>query len=144
MGLTGRTKTLLGDYFDAADLDRVRIVEVDPLPLPALFHRIVQWTGLEVPDSSLIAGITFDYVIAAREPMAAAMLFHELVHVVQFRLLGVGLFARLYTRRLLTSRRYEDIPLEQCAYQLEARFEMGFQPFSVEVEVAKRIVQGSF
>lgn len=46
--------------------------------------------------------------------------------------------------RLLTRGRYEDIPLEQCAYRLEARFETASQPFSVEAEVAQWIEQGLF
>ena len=144
-GLSGNSKLLLSDYFSSLDLDRARIVEVSTLPLPVpLFSHAVRLIGIDIPDPSLIAGITFDHVIAVREPMGTAMLFHELVHVVQFRLLGVEAFARLYACGLFSTARYEDIPLEQCAYQLEARFELGPAPFSVENEVSRWMERGLF
>ena len=138
-------RTALESFFDCHDLDRVRIVIQDPLPIQAgLFSQLGNLLGLDVPGESKIAGITFDHVIAARTPLSAAMLFHELVHVVQFRLLGIGPFAQLYTRGLLSTGRYEDIPLERCAYELEARFEMDLAPFRVEAEVAQWIEGGRF
>ena len=138
-------RAILESFFDVSDLDRVRIVVQDPLPIPdERFRQLGQLLGLDVPNASLIAGITFDHVIAARSPMPAAMVFHEMVHVVQFRLLGIGPFARLYTRGLLSTGRYDDIPLERCAYELEARFEMGLPPFSVEAEVTTWIERERF
>jgi hypothetical protein len=79
----------LNDYFRPVDLDRVRIVERDPLPMPALpFSNTARRLGLDLPDVSLVAAITFDHIIASRQPLTSALLFHELVHAVQFRLLG--------------------------------------------------------
>ncbi len=135
--LTADAKAQLRPYFAATDLDRVRILETDRLPIPDLpFRRTARRIGLEFLDRKQIAAITFDDVIAAQQPLRPPLLFHELVHVVQFRLLGVTAFARLYTRGFLATRSYAQIPLERCARDLESRFETGPSPFNVESEVA--------
>jgi hypothetical protein len=144
-GLAPHSRFALAPYFPPADLDRVRIVERDPLPLAGL-----HWTAtlanlaFNAPTLNLIEAITLDHVIAARSPMATDLLFHELVHVVQFRLLGTHTFAKLYARGFLRTGGYNAIPLEQCAYQLEARFAGGSPAFDVEREVANWIDQRRF
>jgi hypothetical protein len=136
-------KAEMADYFSAADLERVRIAEGDPLPIPEPpFSGVIRALGLDYPDISLTAAITFDHVIATREAMSSSLLFHELVHVVQYRLLGVRSFAQLYVRGFLAHRRYEKIPLECCAFELEARYCRGTVPFSVEAEVKAWIERG--
>ena len=47
-----------------------------------------------------------------------------MVHVLQYRLLGIEEFARLYVRGYLHGG-YDGTPLEVCAYQLDGRFIMG-------------------
>ena len=145
LALTDTEKLALNNHFSRHDLDRVKVVEGDPLPIPApLFTKAATVCGMDIPGPSLIAGITFDHVIATREPMSTAMLFHELVHVVQFRVLGVRQFAKLYTSGLLRTGSYEAIGLERCAYELEARFEIGLESFPVEEEVLRWLEQGWF
>jgi hypothetical protein len=58
------------------------------------------------------------------------------VHVVQYRILGVAAFVRRYVLGWANNgRRYEAIPLERDAYELQARFESNpGRPFSVERE----------
>jgi len=137
--LSGLPRARLSAYFSRLDLDRVRTVEGDPLPIPALpFRDIARHLGLDIPDASLVAAITFDHIIASRQPLTPALLFHELVHVVQFRLLGVTAFARLYVRGLLLAGSYDGIPLERCATELAYRFETG-SPFDVERVIAEWI-----
>jgi len=59
-----------------------------------------------------------------------ALLFHEFVHVLQYRLLGVQEFTRRYVDGWLAGGafidrpdlRYVSIPLERQAYDLQARF----------------------
>jgi len=135
--LSEPSKTQFSPYFAVADLDRVRILETDRLPIPALpFRQAARHIGLEFLDPSRIAAITFDCVIASRQPLVPRLLFHELVHVVQFRLLGVSAFARLYIRGFLSGGSYLGIPLERCASDLECRFDTDPSPFDVESEVA--------
>jgi hypothetical protein len=124
------------EYFDASDLGRLRIVQGDPLPVAnPPFSHIVRRFGLTYPDLTMVDAITFDHVIAARVPLTPDLLFHELVHVVQYRLLGVSEFAYQYTRGFLSRRSYNEIPLEVCAYELDRRFRLSAQPFDVEAEV---------
>jgi hypothetical protein len=69
-----------------------------------------------------MAGITFQDVIVHVEPLTDSLLFHELVHAVQYKHLGLQGFARLYVQGFLNGGSYEEIPLEKQAYELEARF----------------------
>jgi hypothetical protein len=135
--LSVSARSEMAGYFNPADLDRVRIVVTDPLPInEPPFAGIIRRLGLDFPSVALTAAITFDSVIASREPMNSSLLFHELVHVVQYRLLGVDAFARLYVHGFLAGGSYHDIPLECCAFQLEERFVTGGQVFDVEKQVA--------
>jgi len=60
----------------------------NPLPIPdPPFYPLFRWLRLDIPEPSLVDAITFDHVIAARETMGLPLLFHEMVHVVQDRLL---------------------------------------------------------
>ena len=145
IALSTPTKTQLREYFRPADLDRTRVVESDPFPIPAPpFCKTARRLGLDFPDLSLVAAITLDSVIASRGPLGPSLLFHELVHVVQFRLLGVKTFAKLYTRGFLDERSYDGIPLERCAYELERRFTNHSERFDVEAEVAAWIERDRF
>lgn len=131
-------KRRLAPYFPEAILNTVRVHQRDPLPIPhPPFTSLVRKLGLSYPDLSLTAAITFGDLIVTREPMSISLLFHELVHVVQYRQLGISAFARHYVQGLLTHRAYEKIPLEAHAFHLEARFEFDRQPFNVEAEVTR-------
>jgi hypothetical protein len=125
-------------YFPQDLLEGVRIVERDPLPIadPPL-ARVAKRLGFRFPDVGLIAAITFDRVIATRQPMDRSTLFHELVHVAQYRALGVRLFAREYVRGLLETGTYESIPLEAVAYRLEERFRWSGESFQVQEEIER-------
>ena len=149
----GRTSSVLSEYFqkqfrsyfNSIDLERVRIVECNSLPVPdPPLASQLRRLGLDFPSPSTAAAITFDYVIAARVALNPSLLFHELVHVVQFRLLGVMKFSRFYVRGFLSGGSYYGIPLEQCAFELERRFEAERSDFDVEREVADWITRKIF
>jgi hypothetical protein len=72
-------------------------------------------------------------------------LFHELVHVEQYRQLGIPRFAELYVRGFLSGGGYEGVPLEINAYDLGGRFERSpLARFSVADEVGAWIRGGRF
>jgi hypothetical protein len=143
--LSHQTRDHLTAYFNDANLDRVRFLESDSPPITEPpFSFLARRIGFDLPSTSLIAGITFDYVIAGPAGMSKQVLFHELVHVIQFRMLGVDRFALLYARGFLLHGRYDSIPLERCALELEHRFDSGESPFSVEAEVAAWIARDLF
>jgi hypothetical protein len=126
-------------YFSRETLDGVRVhvgadLGLPQFPLAGAARRL----GFGFPDPGLIAGIALGDVIAVRtEGLAPWVMFHELVHVVQYGALGIGTFARLYVRGFLEHGEYERIPLERCAASLEARFAGEGSPFSVERAVRR-------
>src|SRR4051812_10625011 len=83
-----------------------------------------------------MAGITFQDVVIHVEPLTETLLFHKLVHAVQYKHLGLRGFADAYVRGFLRGGSYEQIPLEKQAYELEGRFAADpAATFSVEVDV---------
>jgi len=108
-------------FFPPAILEKVRVANA-AVPSPP-FYRSLRKLGLKtIPDLSTIAGITFMDVIVHSERLSDDLLFHELVHVVQYEVLGLKRFAERYVRGFLSTGSYDDIPLERQAYALEARF----------------------
>jgi len=108
------------------------------------FYPMLRGLGFKnLPDQSAMAAITFCDVVVSHEPFSDGLLFHELVHVEQYRQLGIPRFSELYVRGFLDGGSYEAIPLEVNAYTLEGRFEANpHQRFSVEDEVRKWHTEG--
>ena len=76
--------------------------------------------------------------VVSHEPFTDRLLFHELVHVVQYEKLGLEGFASKYVRGFLSGGSYDGIPLEMNAYELDARFAGAPEKvFSVADEVSK-------
>ena len=77
---------VLEPYFGKGLLAETRVVMADPLPIPAVpFQRLLWRIGLPIPSAETIAAITLFDLIAVRETPSPRLIFHELVHVVQFR-----------------------------------------------------------
>jgi hypothetical protein len=81
--------------------------------------------------------VTFGDVIAACSPLPRSTLFHELVHVVQYQLLGIDQFGLRYLEKYLGSG-YEAMPLEVIAVELANRLGAG-EVFDVAAAVAERL-----
>ncbi len=67
---------------------------------PALYPAF-QRMGFEpgsLPDFSLMAAITLVDTVVSHEPFTDRLLFHELVHVVQYEKLGLAEFAAKYVK----------------------------------------------
>lgn len=126
-------------YFPADVLSTVKVAR-GRAPEPG-FYTLVRMMGIRnAPAFSEMAGITFQDVVVHAEPLSLQLLFHELVHAVQYKHLGVVRFAQLYVRGFLNGGSYEEIPLEKQAYELEAKF--AGNPgtvFSVEDDVKERV-----
>jgi hypothetical protein len=83
--------------------------------------------------------------VISHELLTDRLLFHELVHVVQYEKLGVPEFARKYVMGFLRGGSYKAIPLEMNAYELGARFAAApTKTFSVEAEVERWIRRSRF
>ena len=134
----------LTPFFPAETLDAARVAVVPRItvsPLLGLARRL----GLPAVDGNRILGITYLDTIVVPEsrsdPLPAATLFHELVHVEQARQLGPRAFVERYVQGWLEARgSYAAIPLERDAYELERRFRAApAAAFDVAAEVARRL-----
>lgn len=88
------------------------------------FYPMLRKLGFNnLPDQSTMAAITFCDVVVSHGPFSNPTLFHELVHVEQYRQVGIPRFSELYVRGFLSGGSYEAIPLEINAYDLEGQYE---------------------
>jgi len=98
-----------------------------------------------LPDFTDMAAITFVDTVVSHESFTDRLLFHELVHVVQYQKLGLEGFAVKYVSGFLGGGSYEALPLEMNAYDLDARFATApTKAFSVADEVQAWIDGGKF
>ena len=143
--LSAQQRVPLQPFFGREVLDNVRVLvlEGERVPNPE-FYPMLRGLGFKnVPDQSAMAAITFSDVVVSHERFTAALLFHELVHVEQYRQLGIARFSELYVRGFLNGGSYEAIPLEVNAYSLEDRFRRDpRRTFSVHAEVAQWLADG--
>lgn len=132
-------------FFPAVDLERIRVLQPgrQRVPNPPFYEDLEKLGFSGLPDFTTMAAITFDDVAVFHDPLSPQLIFHELVHVVQYRLLGIKEFASLYVRGYLQGG-YDGTPLEVCAYQLDGRFIMGSVGFDVEAEVRRWINSEKF
>ena len=132
-------------FFSATDLERIRILQPgqERVSNPPFYAELEKMGFTGLPDFNTMAAITFDDLVVFHDALTPQLIFHEMVHVVQYRLLGVDEFARLYVRGYLHGG-YSGTPLEICAYDLDGRFIMGSVGFDVEAEVKSWIEKGRF
>jgi hypothetical protein len=85
-------------------------------------------------------GITYldTFFLKPAQATNEAVYFHELVHVVQWRLLGPDRFLFLYANGLECFG-YRQSPLEAMAYDAEATFASSLTIFDVENIVAAKL-----
>src|ERR1700744_4120413 len=136
---------LWSKFFPVVDLQRIRVLQPgqERVPNPPFYVDLDQLGFTGLPNFSTMAAITFDDVVVFHDPITPQLVFHELVHVLQYRLLGIEEFARLYVRGYLHAG-YDGTPLDVCAYHLDGRFIMGSDGFSVEDEVKTWIAEKRF
>lgn len=111
-----------------------------------IFYAQLRALGIRnAPSFSDMAGVTFQDVVVHVEALTSTLLFHELVHAVQYKHLGLRGFANHYVGGFLSGGSYEEIPLEKQAYELEGGFAADPRTaFSVENDVTRRIRLNQF
>jgi hypothetical protein len=125
-------------YFSPALLASARVVLVETLPMPPLSQmgltQFTEWERIEY------GGITYldTYFVTQNELANEPLHFHELVHVLQWRLLGPERFIALYAEGL-EKFGYRSSPLEVIADDLENRFRNSTKAFDAEAEVRERL-----
>jgi hypothetical protein len=136
----GTSRSLSGDerkqfivHFPLEVLEGVRLARVKHLQNPPFYTELEGLGFQNLPQFRRMAAVTFVDVIVAQDEFTSSLLFHELVHVVQYRELGVQRFAELYVRGFLETGEYLSIPLERVAYHLEGLFRLR-PDLAIEVE----------
>lgn len=145
--LSVQQKTALNEFFSPQVLDgtRLLVLQGERVANPDFYPMLRTLGFTNLPDQSKMGAITFCDVVVSHEAFSDGLLFHELVHVEQYRQLGIPRFSELYVRGFLSGGSYEAIPLEVNAYTLEGRFEENpAQQFSVAEEVRSWVVEGKF
>jgi hypothetical protein len=107
------------------------------------FYSMAKMMGVRnLPSFSDVAAVTFVDVVVSHEEWSESLLFHELVHVVQYAQLGNKEFASRYVNGYIKGGSYEEIPLEKNAVELEERFGRKDGTFLVADEVRSWIEMG--
>jgi hypothetical protein len=148
IAIGGPARQVLTSFFTPETLDLVRVASVTRIENPG-FYAAIEERGEPIPiDFRPMAGITFiDTVLLAEDAMARtfqpliSLLTHELIHVVQYSLLGVDAFIDRYVRGWADNGKvYEKIPLERDAIDLQTRFDSALgRPFSMEQAVGATV-----
>ena len=143
--LTAQQKAAMAGFFSPGILDgtRLLVLQGERVANPDFYPMLRSLGFKSLPDQSTMAAITFCDIVVSHEPFSDGLLFHELVHVEQYRQLGIPRFAELYVSGFLNGGSYEAIPLELNAYTLGGRFESDpRRMFSVEGEVERWAAEG--
>jgi hypothetical protein len=137
--LGGEDIEVLKMFYREATIERTRIRHVARIENPSFYTDLAR-SGISIPlDFSQMAGITFVDTILLSDLYAhvqprISLLFHEMVHVVQYGWLGVSEFTSQYVRGWAQNGFvYAEIPLERDAYELQKHFDSAPKhPLSVE------------
>ena len=125
-------------YFTEETLASAKVVLVDRLPLPPLSSwGVTRFADFERGDPD---GITYldTFFLKRNQSKNERIHFHELIHVIQWRILGPENFLRSYADGL-ERYGYRDSPLEIMAYNAEARFVTSTAGFDAEQLVAENL-----
>ena len=145
--VSDKDRRKLSVHFDAFALEAARFKRVSIIENPS-FMETIKERGIRLPyDFSKNRGICFqDTVLTSetyRPPQGKrlALLFHQLVHVVQYQVLGLDRYIEEYLEGWIHGGfEYHLIPLERQAYDLQAKFECKSQQlFSVRTQVERAL-----
>jgi len=142
-------KAKLRPFFPSEILDRLRIDDLsktnETIPYPPFYERVRAGGARVVPDAAHMTAIPFvDVALFNREPTLRTI-FHTLVHVTQFSVVGLERAMRGYFQTLNETGLWMVVPFEEQAYQMDARFTKDpLDYFWVEEEVRGWLRDGKF
>ena len=145
--LSAGQKAAMTGFFSPAVLEETRLLVLagERVANPDFYPMLRSMGFGNLPDQSMMTAITFSDTVVSHTPFTNELLFHELVHVEQYRQLGTPKFASLYVRGFLNGDGYESIPLEQNAYILGDMYAQNpAEQFSVAAIIAEWIAKERF
>jgi hypothetical protein len=139
---TPEQRAAMHAFFPAEVLEQTRLLVLrDERVQDPPFYGMARMMGIKnLPSFDDTTAVTFVDVIVSHREFTDDLLFHELVHAVQYVQLGTKEFASRYVNGFLTGGGYSGIPLEKHAHELEQRYSANkTQTFSVAEEVKQWI-----
>jgi len=130
----------LPQYFSEDLLAATKVVVIDRVPMPPLSSLgLSQFADFERGD---FEGVTYldTFFVKRRSAEAERLYFHELIHVLQWQILGPEAFLATYAAGLETFG-YRQSPLEVMAYDAEALFLQSDKIFDAEKMTAEKLGQ---
>jgi hypothetical protein len=125
-------------YYSETVLSSAKVVPVNRVPIPPLTALgLTQFKNFE--DGNYV-GITFKdtYFLVRNQIFNESLHFHELVHMIQWKYLGIDKFLIIYGIGLLQNG-YSSSPLELIAYKHQKLFEQKIKPYDVEKNIKDEI-----
>jgi hypothetical protein len=129
----------LPDYFTKETLERARVVLLDAVPKPPLAAwGLAAMADFEAQEDD---GITFEnlYFLKHSCTLDESLHLHELIHTIQWQVLGIEQFLLAYAQGHLASGGYAANPLERIAFDLQGRFQQSEVTFNVEPLVLEHL-----
>ena len=140
--LTAEQRSQMEAFFPAEVLDAVRVLVLHGSRIQdPPFYTMARIMGIKnLPSFADTSAVTFIDVVVSHEEFTPGLLFHELVHAVQYAQLGTKEFSSRYVSGFLKAGSYSENPLEKHAFELEQRFSVNSEEsFSVADEVKRWI-----
>ena len=125
-------------YFDHTSVKTAKFITIDQVPMPPL--SAMGLSRFEAFERGNFHGVTYidRYFIKRTVVTEEALHFHELIHVIQWRLLGPEGFLRAYANGL-DEFGYENSPLEKMAFDAEAAFRRSSPIFDADKFVEEHV-----
>ena len=135
-------KEAFDGYFPEEFLASSYYVVVPQMPVPA--YQFLEENGLVDLFNRDLEGLTLydTYYVRPHIKGNARLHFHELVHVAQWKYLGVEGFVARYMDELMTDG-YDDMLLERMAYEFEEQFAREGPVFDVPSTVESVLTNGT-
>ena len=130
--ISAQDKLSLKSYFEPSILNSVKIKIVPKIHSPAFspgLRKILiqkEFSFEKIAGLALVDCILIPHEQKNKDFKWISLLFHELVHCTQYKLLGISKYVELYVKGLIENDfKYEKNPFEIVASNLHKRFEEG-------------------
>jgi hypothetical protein len=142
-------KRELGPFFPPDIIEKFRIVDIsgseEHVPYPPFYERVRAGGYRQVPDAAHVTAVPFIDVAVFNRPPTLRTIFHNLVHVTQYSIVGVHRVMIGYFSVLNESGTWMVAPAEEQAYQMDARYTKNPSDiFSVAAEIKEWLRAGKY
>jgi hypothetical protein len=136
--VSSRGFSRLPQYFTKQTLVTTKVVIVDPLPVPPLASMGLTRFADFLPVTPMALLTSTPFFLKPAQSENENVYFHELIHVIQWRLLGPDRFLLAYADGLECFG-YRQSPLEAMAYDAESEFASSTLIFNAEKLVVEKL-----